>query len=42
MTPNSYRFNLHSMNREMVPFNLPTVFTIALVAPEQDLALFKN
>ena len=42
MTPKSYRFQLHNMSREKVPFLLPTVFTIAPVQPDRDLELFKN
>ena len=42
MTPRSYKFSLHNMSREKVPFMLPTVFTVAPIPPERDLELFKN
>ena len=42
LTPHSYRFELHSMSREKVPFLLPTVFTIAPIPPERCMESFKN
>lgn len=38
--PHTYQFALHNMSKEKVEFNLPVVFTIGPISPEEDEELF--
>lgn len=38
--PHTYQFALHNMSKEKVEFNLPVVFTIGPISPEEDNELF--
>jgi len=38
--PHTYQFALHNMSKEKVEFNLPVVFTIGPISPEENKELF--
>jgi flotillin len=40
MYPHTYQFSLHNMSKEKVEFNLPVVFTVGPVSPEENQELF--
>lgn len=40
MAPRNFSFTLHCISRDLVPFDLPVVFTIGPFDPTQDLAKF--
>jgi flotillin len=42
MNPHSYRFDLHNMSKEKVPFNLPVVVTYSPYNPDTNLEYFKK
>jgi len=42
LNPYTYEFNLHSMSKEKIEFNLPVVFTVGVTDPDKNMELFEK